>query len=256
MKKFGLVGGVGYLSTLEYYRLINEGFQKRVRHQSKSGDNPPMVIESLNLAVAYGLVEKKDWKGFADLFVDAIHVLHGAGAEFAAIAANTAHIVFEEIQARSSIPVIGIVDETCKRAKSLGCRKLVVFGTGFTMKSGMYEAKCVQYGLEAVVPNEADQQAIHDIIFPNLEAGIVLEHERAAMLEIAKKLLAEHQADALVLGCTELPLAIKNDDLDTVLLDTGLIHIDAILDYMVSVGNFLSQYPHLLGPMSDTSCGR
>jgi len=232
MKKLGLVGGVGYVSTLEYYKSINEGYQQRLSSHSKSGENPQMVIESLNLAVAYALVEKKDWKAFADLFINAVRILHGAGAEFAAIAANTAHIVFDEVQAQSPIPLIGIVDETCKRAKDAGYKKLVVFGTGFTMNSGMYEAKCAQYGIDAIVPDEADRQTIHNIIFPNLEAGIVLEHEKEALLGIAKNMLTLHQADALVLGCTELPLAIYGGDLNAALLDTGKIHIDAILDYI------------------------
>ena len=232
MKKLGIVGGVGYMSTLEYYRGINEGYNKRINSQSKSGEYPHMVIESLNLAHAYALVEKKDWKGFADLFIKAIRILHGAGAEFAAIAANTAHIVFDEIQAQSPIPLIGIVDETCKRAKEKGYKKLIVFGTGFTMNSGMFEAKCPQYGLEAIVPDEAEREIIHNIIFPNLEAGLVLENERETMLGVAKKMLAQHKACALVLGCTELSLVFKEGDLDTPLLDTGLIHIDAILDYM------------------------
>ena len=232
MKKLGLVGGVGYLSTLDYYKGINEGFQKRISRQSKSGENPPMTIESLNLAVAYDLVEKEDWTAFADLFVNAIHTLHRAGAEFAAIAANTAHIVYDEIQARSPIPVIGIVDETCKRANDLKYDKLIVFGTGFTMRSGMYETKCSSYGLNAIVPDEVDRQVIHNIIFPNLEAGIVLEHEKETMLGIANKMVAENGADALVLGCTELSLLLKPEEFDTALLDTAAIHIDAILDYM------------------------
>ena len=231
MKKIGLVGGVGPASTLEYYKSINEGYQKRLERSSKSGENPPMVIDSLNLAVAYDLVEKKDWQNFADLFINSISILHNAGAEFAAIAANTAHIVFDEIKAKSPIPVIGIVDETCKYAKAKGYQKVIVFGTGFTMSSGMYEGKCNQYGIEAIVPNERDQQTIHNIIFPNLEAGIVLEHEKKAMLEIANRMISEHQADALVLGCTELPLMIKAGDLNTDLIDTTAIHIEAILDY-------------------------
>jgi aspartate racemase len=231
MKKFGLVGGVGYMSTLEYYKAINEGYQKRINSQSKSGEFPTMVIESLNLAVAYELVEKKDWKGFADLFVTAIQTLKTAGAEFAAIAANTAHIVFDKIQEQSTIPIIGIVDETCKRAKEKNYKKLIVFGTGFTMNSGMYETKCAQYGIEAIVPSEKDQKIIHSIIFPNLEAGIVLEKEKETLLGIAKKMFSEYKADSLVLGCTELPLAIKNGDFDKELLDTGTIHVDAILDY-------------------------
>ena len=234
MKKLGLVGGIGPVSTVEYYTNINKGYQKRLARPSKSGENPPLVIDSLNLAVAYDLVERKDWKSFADLFINSIYALHRAGAEFAAISANTAHIVFDEIKAQSPIPVIGIVDETCAYAQAHGYTKVIVFGTGFTMNSGMYEKTCSGYGIEAIVPNEADQLAIHNIIFPNLEAGIVLEQEKTAMLGIAKKMLSGHQADALVLGCTELSLIIKDHDLDTILLDTANIHKEAILNYIFS----------------------
>lgn len=230
MKKFGLVGGVGYLATLDYYKNINEGFKERLENPPKSGSNPPMVIESINIADAYSLVEQKNWKDFTKLFSDAIHRLYGAGAEFAAIAANTAHIVFDDIQADSPIPLIGIVDETCKRAKEQGVKKMIIFGTDFTMRSGMYEAKCEQFGIEAISPNEDDRKIIHDIIFPNLESGIVLDHEKELLLSIAWKMQKEHHADALVLGCTELPFAIKERDLDIMLLDTGAIHIDVILD--------------------------
>ena len=234
MKKLGLIGGVGYMSTLDYYKGINEAYQKRVNTgQFKSGENPPMTIESLNLAIAYELAQKEDWKGFARLFIDAVDTLHDAGADFGAIAANTAHIVFDEIKASSPIPLIGIVDETCKKAKAKGHKKLIVFGTGFTMKSGMYEVKCAKYGIEAIVPNKAQQQLIHNIIFPNLEGGIVLESERKVILDIGRDIIKEHKADALVLGCTELPLAIKDEDLDVELLDTTAIHIDAILDYLL-----------------------
>lgn len=233
MKKLGLVGGVGPVSTIEYYKGINEGYQKHLSRYSKSGENPPMLIDSLNLATAYDLSVKKDWKNFAELFINSVHSLHAAGAEFAAIAANTAHIVFDEVKAASPIPLIGIVDETCKAAQAHGCKKLLIFGTGFTMSSGMYEAKCAEYGLEGIVPDDADKKIIHDIIFPNLEAGIVLEYEKTAVLEIARKMLSEHQADALVLGCTELNLIIKDGELDTTLLDTAEIHINAILKYML-----------------------
>ncbi|MCL1872892.1 MAG: amino acid racemase [Clostridiales bacterium] len=234
MKKLGLVGGVGPPSTVEYYQRINEGYQKRLARPSKSGENPPMVIDSLNLAVAYELVEKKDWQNFAGLFINSIHALHQAGAEFAAISANTAHIVFDEIIAKSPIPLIGIVDETCAYAQAQGFAKVIVFGTGFTMASGMYEKKCREYNIRAIVPNEADRQIIHNIIFPNLEAGIVLEQEKITMLNIANKMLAEHQANALVLGCTELSLMIRDGDLDTILLDTAAIHIEAILNHIFS----------------------
>ena len=234
MKKLGLVGGVGPASTIEYYKSINEGYQNSLANPAKCGENLPMVIDSLNLAVAYDLVEKKDWARFADLFAESIRVLHSAGAQLAAISANTAHIVFDEVAARSPIPLVGLVDETCKHARSMGCKKAVIFGTSFTMSSGMYEGKFAQYGMDAVVPSQADQQTIHGILFPNLMAGIVLEEDKAAILGIARKMLLEHNADALVLGCTELPLIIEAGDLDTILLDTTKIHIDAILSQVLN----------------------
>ena len=230
MKKLGLVGGIGPASTIDYYKGINEGYQKSLTNPGKSGENPPMVIDSLNLSVAYNLVEKKDWENFAKLFIDSIHNLHNGGAEIAALSANTAHIVFDQVAAKSPIPVIGLIDETCKVAKSKGCKKAIIFGTAFTMSSGMYESKCAQYGIEAVAPDEAQQQVIHNIIFPNLVSGIVTPEDKETILGIAKELLTQHSADGIILGCTELPLIIEPDDLDTVLLDTTKIHIDAILE--------------------------
>lgn len=234
MKKFGLVGGLGPISTLEYYKSIHDLYREKVETTGMCASNPPMVIDSLDLAVAFDLVSRKDWNTLSEWLIASIHRLHGAGAKFAAIAANTAHIVFDEIKAGSPIPVIGIVDETCKFAHAKGLKKLVVFGTGFTMESGMYEKACARYGIQAIVPSKEDQVIIHNIIFPNLEAGIVLEEEKAAMLGIAKKMLEAHQADALVLGCTELPLIIKEGDLDTVLIDTTQVHIEAILREILS----------------------
>ena len=234
MKKLGLVGGVGPASTLEYYKSLNEGYQKSLANPAKCGENLPMVIDSLNLAVAYNLVEKKDWDNFAELFIDSIRAMHRAGAQIAAISANTAHIVFDEVAARSPIPLVGLVDETCKAAQDKGCKKAVIFGTAFTMSSGMYEKKFAAYGMDAAVPSEVDQKTIHGILFPNLAAGIVLEEDKAVILDIAKKILSEQKADALVLGCTELPLIIKPGDLDAILLDTTKIHIEAILSQVLN----------------------
>jgi len=233
MKKLGLVGGIGPASTIEYYKSINEGYQNSLANPAKCGENPPMVIESINLSVAYDLVVKKDWSSFAKLFIESLSTLHNAGAEIAAITANTAHIVFDEVSSKSLIPLIGLVDETCKYALSQGCKKVIIFGTAFTMSSKMYEDKFTKYGIEAIVPDEADQQTIHNIIFPNLVAGIVTDHEKTTILEIAKKMLSEQKADTLILGCTELPLIIEPADLDTILLDTTKIHIEAILNQLL-----------------------
>ena len=229
LKKLGLVGGIGPASTITYYQKINEGYQSALTHPPKCGASLPMVIDSLDLSVAYDLVDKKDWDAFTSLFVNSICTLHRAGAEIAAITANTAHIVFEQIAKKSPIPVIGLVDETCKFAKSRGIENIIVFGTAFTMSSGMYEAQCEKYGITVVVPTERDRQVIHNIIFPNLVAGIVTEEDRHKILEIANRMLQKHPGSAIALACTELPLILSVDDIDAPLLDTTSLHIQAIL---------------------------
>ena len=236
MKKLGLVGGIGPASTIEYYKSINEGYQKALTNPPKSGVSLPMVIDSLDLSVAYDLVSQKDWDKFTDLFVNSIAILHKAGAQIAAITANTAHIVFDRIVQRSPIPLVGLVDETCKVAQKQGIRKVIVFGTAFTMSSGMYEAQCEKYGIEAIVPTEEDRQTIHNIIFPNLVAGIVRDEDKDTILTIARKMLKEHPGSAIVLGCTELPLIMDENELAVPLLDTTKIHIQAILEKVMEEG--------------------
>lgn len=234
MKKLGLVGGVGPESTVVYYKRLNEEYRKRAEKTADSGDNPQMVIDSLNLADAYNLANKGDWENFAKLFIRSIEALYRAGADFAAISANTAHIVFDEITAESPIPVVGVIDEVCKYLQSKKCKKATIFGTGFTMASGMYEKACEKYGIQAFVPGFDERQKIQSIIFPNLEAGIVLEEDKKVMLDIARSSLSEHQSDALVLGCTELPLIIKESELSTLVVDTTEMHIEAIMREILS----------------------
>lgn len=230
VKKVGLVGGIGPASTLDYYKGITEGYRMKI-----GGDNyPPMIIDSLNLAEMYSLVSNKQWDEFTNRFVDSIKNLAAGGANFAAMAANTAHIVFDDINRQSPLPIISIVDETCKTAQSKNCKSVVIFGTAFTMSSGLYSNAFAKYGIDAFVPTEEEQKAIHNIIFPNLQEGIVLPEEKRIMLQIANRILAEKNADALVLGCTELPLIIQENDLDVLLLDTTQIHIDAIVSYMLA----------------------
>ncbi|SDF13701.1 aspartate/glutamate racemase family protein [Sporolituus thermophilus] len=230
MKKFGLVGGIGPASTLDYYKGITEGYRVR----TASDNYPQMIIDSLNLAEMYAYVSNKQWDMFINRLVGSIKNLAAGGAEFAAMAANTAHIVFDEVNSQSPLPLISIVDETCKYAQSKNCKSVVIFGTAFTMSSGLYSNAFAKYGIDAFVPTADEQKAIHNIIFPNLQEGIVLPEDKRTILQIAKRMIAEKNADALILGCTELPLIIQENDLDVLLLDTTQIHIDAILNDMLA----------------------
>ena len=230
MKKVGLVGGIGPESTLDYYKGIIAGYRAKL-----AGDNnPPMIIDSLNLAEMYSFAANKQWEEFTNRLVDSIKNLAAGGADFAVMAANTAHIVFDEVSRQSPLPLISIVEETCKYAKAKNCKRVVVFGTAFTMSSGLYSKAFAQYGIDAFVPSEEEQRMIHSIIFPNLQEGVVLPAEKTTMLAIANRMMAEKKADALILGCTELPLMIKENDLDKLLLDTTQIHIGAIVNYLLT----------------------
>lgn len=225
MKKFGLVGGIGPESTIEYYKGIVENFRAR----TSGAGYPRMIVDSLDLDEIYTLVDSKRWNEFADRFVSSLQALAAGGAEFAAMAANTAHIVFDEVSRRSPLPLISIVEETCRCAQAQGCRRVVVFGTGFTMASGLYSDALGKYGIDAFVPTPAEQRMIHGIIFPHLQEGIVLAEEKRQVLDIARRMISATGSDALLLGCTELPLIIGEADLDVRLLDTTRIHIDAIV---------------------------
>jgi aspartate racemase len=226
VKKVGIIGGIGPASTLDYYSGIIEGFRSR-----KGGDDyPEIVINSVNMNEMLHYLQTGDLNSLINMLVDAVNDLANAGAEFAAIASNTPHIVFNEVQERSGIKLISIVDETCKRALEVRCKKAVIIGTRFTMSSDLYSKALVEYGITAVVPTEEEQETIHGIIFPNLENGIVVPEEKQKMLSIANRLLAEHKADALILACTELPLMIAEGDLNTRILNTTQIHIRSIID--------------------------
>ena len=225
MNRVGIIGGLGPASTLDYYSGIINGYRMR----ANDGNYPEIVINSVNMAQVLSYVTNKEWDSLEKLLLDAISDLANAGAEFAAIASNTPHIVFDRVQQESVLPLNSIVDATCACIQQKGCRKVVVIGTRFTMSSGLYSNALEKYGITAIVPSEAEQLAIHDIIFPKLEDGIVVPEDKGKMLAIADSLLINNSADGLVLGCTELPLMIKGCDLDRLIFNTTQIHIESIV---------------------------
>ena len=227
MKKAGIVGGIGPASTVDYYR----GIVERVRAQG--GDYPEIVIDSVNMTEMLSLVQGGEWDALVRMLLRTIKNLANAGAELAAIASNTPHIVFDRVSEASALPLISIVEATCLHARAKGCQKIAVIGTRFTMASGLYSEAFKRHGMEAILPSPAQQEAIHNLFFPNLENGIVVPEDKQKMLAIVNQLITEHRADALCLGCTELPLMLHDGDLDTLLLNTIQIHIAAIVNAML-----------------------
>ncbi len=230
MKKAGIIGGLGPASTLDYYQDIISGYRKIM----KTNEYPSLVIDSVNMTEVLSYVAENKREQLVSFLMKSVKYLTAAGADFAVMASNTPHIVFEELKKLSPIPLISIVEATCKHAKSLGCKKVVVLGTLYTMKNGLYVKPLKNSGIEAFVPESEEQMVIQNIIFPNLEDGIVLPEEKEKMIGIAAKLIKNHNADGLVLGCTELPLMIKPEDMDINILNTTQIHIQEIIKEMIA----------------------
>ena len=225
MKTIGIIGGIGPESTIDYYRGIITLYRK------KSGDEnyPVIIIRSVNMTEMLSYVSEQNHDALASLLLDALASLGRAGADLAAIASNTPHIVFNEVRARSPLPLISIVEETCKKAGALSVKKALLLGTAFTMASPFYGECFSRYSIPMVVPSAGEQEEIHGIIFPELEEGIVVPEKKERLLKICRRVIAQEHTDAVVLGCTELPLMVREGDLDVRVLNTTQIHVEAIV---------------------------
>ncbi len=229
MKKLGIVGGLGPASTIGYYREIVE----RYRKENGSDQYPEIVIDSMNMGELVGTIEREDYDRVASLLLASITNLRNAGASFAAIASNSPHIVWDMIKDRSPVPLVSIVDAACDQIVKEGCKRVLIFATKFTMKNGLYGKALTQRGLDWVLPCEEDIEILGDIIYPNLENGIVIPEDRKRMIFIAEKYIARYRADALLLGCTEIPLMIKPGDVSVPVIDTTEIHIQKICEELL-----------------------
>ena len=226
MKKIGLVGGIGPASTVDYYL----GLIEKCRAEFGENVYPEIVIDSVSLTAATDFFAQNDFDGNAKLMLRSLADLKAAGAEIAAITANTEHIVWDRISDKFKLPVVSIVEATADEILRKGYRKVLVLGTIFTMKSGLYEKPLAEHGITPILPTDEEKEKIANLFFPNLENGIVVPEDKVKMLEIVGKIVREKGADAVLLGCTELPLMIKDGDLDVPLLNTTQIHINAIFD--------------------------
>ena len=226
MGKVGIVGGVGPASTLDYYREIISGF----RRATGSKNYPKIVVNSVDMTEMLRFTDRRDFPGLTDFLLRAIGELAAAGADFALIASNTPHIVFDQVRERAPLPMISIVEATCARAASRSLKKLLLIGTGFTMANHFYQDALALRGIESFVPSKEGQALIQNIIFPELEDGIVRPEQKARLVGLCAGLIRDEEADGIILGCTELPLMIGDRDFEVAVLDTTRIHIDAVVE--------------------------
>jgi aspartate racemase len=226
MKKIGLLGGIGPESTLDYYRLIIRAFQER-----KSVDYPEIFVYSANLTELLKLMEGKHWEALTEWLLHRIEALRKAGAEFAAIGSNSPHVVFDAVKSRSPLPLVSIVEAACSKAQELGIKRLGLMGTAFTMQSDFFQKPFLAKGMSVVVPEAEDQNLIHRRLFTEIELGIIQDSTREELLSVAKRMIDRHGIEALILGCTELPLILTRDEFGIPFLNTTAIHAEAMVLY-------------------------
>lgn len=231
MKKIGLIGGLGPESTVDYYNRIIDSFKGK----GTNLDYPEIIIYSVRMAQGIGFMERREYDKLIPWMNERIAALKNAGAEFAAITANSPHIVFEEVKAASPLPLISIVETCCEKAKKSGLKKLGLIGTSFTMNEKFYQKEFEKEGLEIVVPEENDKKIIHEKLFTEIELGIFKEETKLLLMNIVEKLMDKHKIDSLILGCTEFPLIFTEPSyMGIPFLNTTQIHVDAIVDRCLS----------------------
>ena len=227
MKTIGIIGGLGPESTVDYYKEIIAAFHARYDEMVY----PEIIIYSVNIDGFVKFVETENWQGLSEWLLEKISSIHRAGAQFAVIASNTPHIVFDEIKSKSPIPLLSIVEETCNKAQEMDLKNVGLMGTKLTMAADFYKKPFVSKGMSVVVPSEKEQQFIHHKLFSEIELGIFKDSTREKLLAIAKRMVDEEGIDALILGCTELPLILTESKYGIPFLNTTAIHCESIIKH-------------------------
>ncbi len=230
-KVIGMIGGIAPPSTIDYYQSIITGYQNKTR----TLDYPSILINSINMTRMLELVGRKDFDALVEYLSHEIQKLKHGGADFAFLASNTPHIVFERLQMQSEIPLISIVESTIQYAQSLGFRTLGLFGTKFTMQGNFYQSGAEKKNIKLIIPDLQSQDYIHDKYMNELVMGIFQEETKRELIKIARKLKEENGIEGLILGGTELPLILKQSDFqDIKLLNTTAIHVEDIIKFSLT----------------------
>ena len=225
MKTVGIVGGLGPESTIDYYRRILEAWER-----VEPSTAPSIVIDSLDVRRALRLVEA-DRPALVEYLLDSLRRLARAGADFAAMTANTPHIVFDELAARSPVPMVSIVEVCAEEARRRGLARLALLGTRFTMEGPFDPAVFARHGLAIVVPGDTDRAWVHERYIGELLRGDFRDDTRREVTSLVGRLREENAIDGVILGGTELPLLLRTPDVAGVpALDTTALHVAAIVE--------------------------
>ncbi|MGC8659773.1 MAG: aspartate/glutamate racemase family protein [Desulfomonilaceae bacterium] len=234
MKTIGIIGGISWVSSIEYYRLINE----MVRDRLGGLNSAPILLYSIPFGVFSNeerLAERGNWEPLVKTMIDAAQRLERGGADFIVIASNTMNATADQIEATVSIPVLRLADATARKVKEKGLKKVALLGTTYTMGQNFYRDRLEQrYGLTVVTPNEAEREYINTVIFDELCAEKILDESRKGFIKIINRLIEEEGAKGVILGCTEIPLLVKQEDVPVPVFDTTQIHSEAAVNCALS----------------------
>ena len=226
MKTIGLIGGMSWESSLEYYRILNETVRDRLGglHSARC------VLYSVEFAEIETLQHQGDWAGLAERMVAAAQAVERAGAHFVVLCTNTMHKLADAMETRIGIPLLHIADATAKAIHARGIRKVGLLGTRFTMEQDFYAGRLAErHGLEVLIPPEAEREVVHRVIYDELCAGEIKPPSREQYRGIMARLV-ERGAEGIVLGCTEIGLLVGEGDAEVPLFDTTRVHAVAAVD--------------------------
>ena len=229
MAALGIVGGLGPESTVDYYRRILAAWERE-----DPSSAPSIVIDSLDAQRALKLVAA-DLRAFSDYLFASLQRLAGAGVDFAVLSANTAHIVFDDLSARSAVPLLSIVETCAAEAQRLGLKRAGLLGTRFTMEATFYPEVCARFGVEVVTPAADERAWVHERYVGQLLKGDFREDTRQEFVSLVDRLRREERIDGVILGGTELPLLLQDASIAGVpVLDTTGLHVAAIVQRLRS----------------------
>jgi len=226
MKTIGLIGGITWLSTIDYYRLINQMINEKIGGVSSA----KILMCSVEFAEIKRLTEANDWNSLAAIISNAAQKLEVAGADCILICANTMHKIADKIQASIKIPLIHIAEETAKAVVQRQLQKVALLGTKYTMQLDFYKNKLSEKNIETIIPNTTDIEYINDAIYNEMGKGIFLPERKKVFLRIINELITQGAA-GIILGCTEIPILIKQEDVSVPVFDTTAIHTKAAVEF-------------------------
>ena len=229
MKTIGLIGGTTWVSTVEYYRTINSLTNERLGGHNSA----KILLYSLNFEEFKPPSEPAGWKAVAQMLTGIARRLETAGAECLLLCANTPHMAADDVQKNIGIPLLNIAEETAKEIKKRGLAKVGLLGTKFTMELPFFKERLSKYGIETVIPNDADRAFVHSSIYAELGKSIFTNETKKRYLQIIES-LENKGAGGAILGCTEIPLLIQQKDCTLPVFDTTVIHSTAAVDFALA----------------------